>query len=157
MKKMFYETPTQVAFFDVDNNQYIGGIAYKDEIICGCCGGIVPIEEVYEYAPDDIVPIRDYSEWVDINEAICGDEKPNVASVAERLASYLQGSCKSFSEACEALGIDENSLTEADLAEFDEYVFQCDVCGWWEDIGDKHDFYDDALCNDCFENEVYQD
>lgn len=94
---------------------------------------------------------------VNIDGAIAEAKKPNIASVAERLAYYLQGSSESFSEACEALDIDESSLTEADFAEFDDYIFQCDACGWWEDIGDKHDFHDDTLCSDCFENEVYQD
>lgn len=157
MKKMFYETPTQVAFWDIDGDHYIGGIAYKDEIICGCCGGTVSIAEVYEFAPSDITPVHEYLEWSDIDNEICGGLKPNEVTLAERLASYLQGSCKSFSEACEALNIDEDALTKADLAEFDEYVFQCDSCGWWEDIGDKHDLGGDALCGDCLEDEVHQD
>lgn len=154
MNKMFYETPTQVAFFD--ENHYIGGIAYKDKVICGCCGSIISIAEIYELTPDNITPICEYLIWEDLDDAICGDNKPNIISVAERLASYLQGSCNSFSEACEALGINEETLTQSDFAEFDEYIFQCDNCGWWEEIGDKHDFNGDSLCSDCIENE-YED
>jgi hypothetical protein len=32
---MFFETPTQVKFWDADGGHYTAGIAYKDEIICG--------------------------------------------------------------------------------------------------------------------------
>ena len=45
---MFFETPTQVKFWDVDGGHYTAGIAYKNEIICGCCGGIFEIEEIIE-------------------------------------------------------------------------------------------------------------
>lgn len=45
---MFFETPTQVKFWDPDGGHYTAGIAYKDEIICGCRGG------VFEIAGDDL-------------------------------------------------------------------------------------------------------
>lgn len=52
MKKYdYFEAPTQVKFWD---GRYIGGIAYRDEIICGCCGGIFKISDVYEVAPDTL-------------------------------------------------------------------------------------------------------
>lgn len=41
-----FERPTQVAFWDMMQDRYLGGIAYDTEIICGCCGGIVEIVEV---------------------------------------------------------------------------------------------------------------
>ena len=47
---MFFETPTQVKFWDPDGGHYTAGIAYKDEIICGCCGGVFEIEEIIEDA-----------------------------------------------------------------------------------------------------------
>ena len=76
-KKMYFESPTQVAFWDTDGDHYVGGIAYLDEVICGCCGGITSIEEIYEFAPEFIKePIVEYDTWVDLEEAICGDEKP---------------------------------------------------------------------------------
>ena len=49
-KKLCFEVPTQVAFWE--DNHYIGGIAYGTEIICSCCGGVVEIAEVYEFAPN---------------------------------------------------------------------------------------------------------
>ena len=51
MKYNYFEVPTQVKFWDVDGDHYIGGIAYRDKIICGCCGGIFDISEIYESAP----------------------------------------------------------------------------------------------------------
>ena len=81
--KHFYENPTQVLFWEPEENDYIGGIAYGDVIICGCCGGAIEIEDIYnrveidresgvEVPPEEevIVPLS----WVPINEEIRGDE-----------------------------------------------------------------------------------
>lgn len=67
-----FDKPTQVAFWDVDNNLWCGGIAYGTEIICGCCGGVIDIDELYEFAPEGIDPIKIYNDWVDINAEIIG-------------------------------------------------------------------------------------
>lgn len=78
MKYNYFEVPTQVKFWDVDvdGDHYTGGIAYRNEIICGCCGGIFDISEIYESAPDtleeDLIVIPD--RWVDISHEICGDD-----------------------------------------------------------------------------------
>ena len=74
MKKYnYFEVPTQVKFWDVDGDHYIGGIAYRDEIICGCCGGVFDISEIYESAPDTLEdPIVVY-DWVNISSEICGE------------------------------------------------------------------------------------
>ena len=76
MKYNYFEVPTQVKFRDVDGDHYIGGIAYRNEIICGCCGGIFDITEIYELAPDTLEedPIVIYDNWVDISNEICGEE-----------------------------------------------------------------------------------
>lgn len=76
MKYNYFEVPTQVKFRDVDGDQYIGGIAYRNEIICGCCGGIFDITEIYELATDTLEedPIVIYDNWVDISNEICGEE-----------------------------------------------------------------------------------
>lgn len=73
MKYNYFEAPTQVKFWD---GCYIGGIAYRDEIICGCCGGIFKISDVYEVAPDtlDNDPIVVYKGWVGLSSEICGDD-----------------------------------------------------------------------------------
>lgn len=71
-KKMYFETPTQVVWCDSDNVWH-AGIAYHDEIICACCGGVESIEEIYEFAPEDVkYPIEEL-EWVDVREEIGGD------------------------------------------------------------------------------------
>ena len=65
---MYFDKPTQVAFWDAEGCQWSGGIAYQDEIICGCCGSIIEIEEVFEFAPAEVpLPIRPYEEWADIS------------------------------------------------------------------------------------------
>lgn len=81
--KHFYENPTQVLFWELEIEDYVGGIAYGDVIICGCCGGAIEIEDIYnnmddareegENVPPEeevIVPLS----WVPINEEIRGDE-----------------------------------------------------------------------------------
>ena len=54
MKYSYFEVPTQVKFWDDHSGHYIGGIAYRDEIICGCCGTVFRISEIYEVAPDGL-------------------------------------------------------------------------------------------------------
>lgn len=76
-RKLYYEIPTQVKFICDDTNNYLGGIAFEDYIICGCCGATIPIEEVYANAEDlgtNLEPIITFDEWVDISENIKGDE-----------------------------------------------------------------------------------
>ena len=75
MKKYdYFEVPTQVKFWDVDGDHYIGGIAYRNEIICGCCGGIFDITEIYELAPDTLKEDLVVYDWVDISNEICGED-----------------------------------------------------------------------------------
>ena len=72
MKKYnYFETPTQVKFWEYFDEQYFGGIAYRNEIICGCCGGIFSISKIYEFAPNTLEedPIVVY-DWVDISSKI---------------------------------------------------------------------------------------
>jgi hypothetical protein len=75
MVVMRFEIPTQVKFWDEDTNDYIGGIAFEDKIICGCCGGVIDIDDCLEYSDPDvpsdekIIPL----EWVNISEEIKGE------------------------------------------------------------------------------------
>ena len=76
---LYYGTPCQVRFVDCGdpNNITISyGIAYKDEIICGCCGAILSIDEVIKDAEkagvhwdNAIIEL----EWIDISENIRGE------------------------------------------------------------------------------------
>ena len=45
---LFYSGPTQVRFYD--GLDFVGGIAYHDYIICGCCGGIFQVQDVIDMA-----------------------------------------------------------------------------------------------------------
>lgn len=74
--KKFYGEPTQVLFVDAEGTR-CSGIAYRDEIICGCCGGIFNIEDVIEFAPEYVQhPIHEYDRWIDISDEIRGGEYP---------------------------------------------------------------------------------
>lgn len=64
--KKYFEVPTQVEWFDKDNEYWIGGIAYKNEIICGCCGSVIKLEEIED---DKVMPL----EWYNISDAIVGN------------------------------------------------------------------------------------
>ena len=72
MKYSYFEVPTQVKFWDVYGDHYIEGIAYRNEIICGCCGGVLDINKIYEFAPDAIKedPIVVYDTWVNLSSKI---------------------------------------------------------------------------------------
>ena len=50
MNMKFFNMPTQAKFLEpfVNCPVYVGGIAYEDKIICGCCGSVFEIEEVYD-------------------------------------------------------------------------------------------------------------
>lgn len=65
--KRQYEKPTQVRWFDDVDGVWVGGIAYRDEIICGCCGGIL---ELSEFEDNEVF---EYEDWIDIEEEIRGD------------------------------------------------------------------------------------
>ena len=76
MKKYnYFAVPTQVKFWDALSEDYIGGIAYLDEIICGCCGSVFKISEIYEVAPDtlDNDPIVVVKGWKGLSDKICGE------------------------------------------------------------------------------------
>ena len=85
-KPVHFENPKQIKFLDLgdtgsDEPVWIGGIVVDDYIICGCCGLWIPLEEYFsdwnDYGhkefPDIDAPIEVYNYWVDISEAIRGD------------------------------------------------------------------------------------
>ena len=79
MEQSYFDKPTQVVFADPDNpGEWLSGIAYRDEIICGCCGGVFSIDDVIEMACKDGVncAIHEYREWNDIADEIVGGELP---------------------------------------------------------------------------------
>ncbi len=73
------------------------------------------------------------------------------------LVQYLIGTCHSLAEGCAACGFEEEELTPEMLQAIDEEIFQCNGCGWWEEVCDRNDLNGDALCSDCLDMEVHQD
>ena len=68
-----FDTPTQVCFHSHNEDPdtpACGGIAYNDYVICACCGGIVPMDEI-EY-------LVVYDNWVDFSEEITETEDRNI-------------------------------------------------------------------------------
>lgn len=79
--KTYYDFPTQVIFYDGGDESpiFCAGIAYKDEVICACCGGVMKISDVIADADEDGIKtaIYDYPDWYDVSEAITGGEYPD--------------------------------------------------------------------------------
>lgn len=71
----------------------------------------------------------------------------NEAKRINNLIHHIQGTCISLEEACNDLGFDREDLTMDELEELDNWVFQCDDCGWWYDCGDRT--YNDEFGNTC--------
>lgn len=63
----YYEEPTQVIFItpEIDNEPPKCGIAYRDEIICAECGGIIEMT--------DATILKKLS-WANLNDEMGGDE-----------------------------------------------------------------------------------
>lgn len=78
MKKYnYFDVPTQVKFWGSGSKRYYGGIAFRNEIICGCCGGVCDISEIYKFAPDTLKedPIVVFDDWVGISSVIFGEDE----------------------------------------------------------------------------------
>lgn len=66
----------QVMFYDKENDVKHGGILTEDgDIICGCCGGLIPADEIGDDCDHQILEVFD--NWVDLDEEICGDSLDN--------------------------------------------------------------------------------
>lgn len=64
----------QILFYDKANNMKHGGILMDNgDVICGCCGGLIPSDEIGG-KDDDHVILKVYNWWVNIDEEICGDD-----------------------------------------------------------------------------------
>ena len=71
-KRLYFDVPTQGALKEspeiADTPRWIGGIAVRDEIICGECGAVVDTEDV-----EQIIELP----WVSISEELIGDAGEN--------------------------------------------------------------------------------
>ena len=61
-KTLYFDRPTQVAFCD-EEGTWKFGIAYCGEIICGCCGAVIPLNLFKEGQVEEL-------RWQDISTAI---------------------------------------------------------------------------------------
>ena len=82
----YFTVPQQVKFWDEENECWIGGIAYCDEIICGCCGCTIDLDNFFDLegnvlthkgsSDDDedenCSNLMVYENWIDLDEAIRG-------------------------------------------------------------------------------------
>lgn len=70
----------QCKFYDVEAEAFLGGILTDDdEIICGCCGGIIPrnvicMPEEKPQEEHEIIVKKIYDNWVDLSEEIMGSD-----------------------------------------------------------------------------------
>lgn len=72
--ELYYDHPVQVRFWDVQD--YIGGIAYHDYIICGCCGQAIFIKEILEEAKNHSLTADEAIielSWINISDEISGE------------------------------------------------------------------------------------
>lgn len=79
MEPSFYCDPTQVIFADPYNDfDWTGGIAYKDEVICGVCGNAISLVEIYKKAAEDGIdePVLEYTLWKSLDKYITGGGFP---------------------------------------------------------------------------------
>lgn len=70
-KDTYFLMPAQAfAEFDVDDEEdsvIRGGIVYKDEFICGCCGVVFPFKSKC------IKRLYVYENWIDVSNEITGE------------------------------------------------------------------------------------
>ena len=87
--KHYYEKPTMVKFLDPyyelmvgeteKDRPWLAGIAFGEYVICGCCGELMELSELFEFAAGDEeyepfdLQFEEMS-WIDIKEAIIGDQ-----------------------------------------------------------------------------------
>lgn len=64
-RKTYYDAPTMVRMRDIDNDCEVGGIAYGNEVICGCCGATIPLDD-----EDSGFEIIEELSWVNFSDYI---------------------------------------------------------------------------------------
>lgn len=83
----YFENPTQIQFWDIQPQDYVGGIGYRDEVVYGECGHVMKIADLYEEVAEaaeagEPAPVEDQviikMSWVPINQEIIGDDFRNI-------------------------------------------------------------------------------
>ena len=86
-KRYYFDKPKQVVFADPENpGDWLCGIAYRDEVICSCCGGVFEIDEVVKMAAEDgvINPFYSYEDWSDLTDDLFGGILPEGLEYAKK-------------------------------------------------------------------------
>lgn len=72
----------------------------------------------------------------------------------EQLITYLEGSCKTLSEACLLHGFDEEQLEQSEIEHLHDSIFVCDGCGWWYSYDEMSDAAGEQICLECNEEKT---
>lgn len=73
----------------------------------------------------------------------------NKMTKLQELINDLSGTCFSLEESLERCNLTEDEKTSEQL---DQYIFQCEECGIWCDISEKHNMHDSIYCTNCAAN-----
>lgn len=64
----------QCMIYDKANNVSHGGILLDNgDVICGCCGGLIPADEIGGEKNDTVI-LKVFEHWIDLTAEICGDD-----------------------------------------------------------------------------------
>ena len=74
-------------------------------------------------------------------------------NIVVELVQILEGTCMSFSEACESLGLKDSDLSMEELLDFDSELVCCESCGWWYLSCET----DNGICDSCRRDEEDED
>ena len=109
--KRYYDVPTQVRFFMNEDEGYCGGIAYHNEIICGCCGGVFEIDDIIDETPRGLIPIHDYNDWMDLTCVIMEGSGDITADDydTEQLSLFDQADCAECPGTCRCSDCDRST------------------------------------------------
>ena len=129
MEKMYFDEPKQVVFADPDNEgEWLVGIAYKDEIICACCGGVFKIEDVINSVEEPEKAIFPYADWINLEYEIKGDEPPKGFAEATGLDIAMMNADEYEAEQFGAEAIEAETESEDEvLSDYEFYNF-IDLC-----------------------------
>ena len=64
-------TTKQVRFYDKENDMEHGGILTDYGLICGCCGGVIELDEIGPGQDYEIT--EEYKYWVPLDDEIIGE------------------------------------------------------------------------------------
>lgn len=71
-------------------------------------------------------------------------------SRVQEVIDDLVGTAQDLGSVCEQHGFTQDQLTRDELAQIDDWIFECEVCGWWCGTDER---FDAETCTDCHEAE----